>query len=842
MATDLSVFGQQLRHLRRQAGLTQEELAAQIYVSPNLISNWERAYVNRGRAWKPERKAVLRLIECFAAQLTPGRARRWAAQAGHAAGPSDLQQAFPDGWTPPPRQISPLPAFYVRREELEHTLLDKLVARSEAVVALLGPGGTGKTTLAARVAQSLAGRFPGGVLWVQMEDVRAVQEGIARNLGVTLNGRGLQERASELRIVLRDSPCLIVLDDVWATSDLAHLHIRDQRTRLLITTRDAKVADVLEVPVVRVGGLSDQEGVALLAAWTEQEMAGADELVRRFGGLPLALTLSGAQLRAGIPFDELLSTFQSNQPDLSLLDMDDPQTRAESLTRCFDLSLRRLSLAEQEQFASLGCFQGSFEQTSVAAVWGVAAGETRRTLHRLLRFALVGRDAVGFHLHPLLRDYACQQLSAFPEAEWRSQNRHAAWYIRHALYHPGVRDGVNEPPPSLDHTWPDVVAGVQWAATHDPQLAAVAALFAHSERPALLEAAGPVLAQAVEGYRSQVADVTEQATLHELLGDLYLLQGDQATGLAHFEQATVLWESSAMWLAGSRSELRVAGVHLLEQAPVAAVEAVRRAQDLLAQAVPVAGDDLEEARWLFYWFDMIYAPLVRWPDLPEEMVAKLADLAVRTEQPLLEARGVHIYRLWCTAEGMTRPPEVQQKGRELAVRAYRLWRRCGRRGRADDEISWSGYLLNGRYSRRAAARYARRRSRSTPVVSEAQAKLAQSAAIRWWLGASEWQRMAWLGRMLPRYLGARNCVRAALSPGSRAWQWVEDILNIGMMGRESHRLARGTEPPEDHLLNGPEWRVLSGQKSLPLAGEAAAHLVRHNLEILDHELNGEHWA
>jgi hypothetical protein len=153
--------------------------------------------------------------------------------------------------------------------------------------------------------------------------------------------------------------------------------------------------------------------------------------------------------------------------------------------------------------------------------------------------------------------------------------------------------------------------------------------------------------------------------------------------------------------------------------------------------------------------------------------------------------------------------------------------------RADDEISWTNYRLTGRYSRRVAARYAKRRSNTTPPIGYIQIQRARPEGARWWLGATPAQRIAWLSRMLPRYLNARNDPEPALSPDSRARQWIDDILSVSVLGNSQRRLSLITLPPPGHILNGPEWHVLSGQKALPVAGKTATELVARYLLALE---------
>jgi hypothetical protein len=193
---------------------------------------------------------------------------------------------------------------------------------------------------------------------------------------------------------------------------------------------------------------------------------------------------------------------------------------------------------------------------------------------------------------------------------------------------------------------------------------------------------------------------------------------------------------------------------------------------------------------------------------------------------------------------VSRSEQKRQQGRELALQAYRLWRACDRLDQADDEVSFTRYYLQNLYSYCTAARFARRKSEITPRVGPSQIRLIKHEGVRWWLAAAEDQRVGWLRWMLPRYLGARNrpyhpvktTRLPVLLPDSRAYDWVEAILNIGMLGGTGRRVMIGNEPPANHILNGPEWRVLSGQRVLSLEVNRARQLVENYLSSSEAKL------
>ena len=744
-----------------------------------------------------------------------------------------------------PWQHPPLPDCHIRRPELEQTILNKLQAQQ--ILILVGLGGAGKSTLATWLAHEVAGSWVEGVIWVddcQLDqggfDIFEAQSRIARTFQVELQGHSLAERAGELRSLLRDKSYLLVLDDVWDSQDLEHLRVHNHHSFLLITTRNATVIHAFgTLSPIQVNGFSPTEGRDLFKIELEEwvDSANLDELLARVGHLPLALVLVRALIQDGYTLSELLAHFRGELPDLSILDIDDHQTRSKSLTSCFDLSFNHVPSTEmQQRFVQLGYFNGTFQMEAVAAVWGIPPKEARRSLLQLVRLALVIREGRHYRLHPLLRDYARQKLmTTWPDLAHITCRRHAAFYIRQVLYHPQVLKGVTDPAPNLDEAWADIVAGVKWAARQVPDLVTCAALLAHTERPALLAALGPALVEAIRVDLSTVTDRSRQALLYELLGDLYLLRRDLEPALACFEEAGDLWLAVENGLACGRVKLRQAGIYLLQQAPSQAAEVARQAQICLARSLPLTAAELTAAQQLFYWFNMVYIALVRWEPLPQGDVAGLAELAGQTGDELLKAKGLHIYRLWCTETEVDRPAEVQDLGRELSGQVVSLLHAAGETEMADREAMWTEYRLTGRCSPEAATRFAQRISRKTPQMSQSQIQLIENEGIRWWLQTDEAERLAWLSRMLPRYLEASDSREPPLEPESQAWQRVRDIIGLsGTLWKTSRRFTlEDYLPPAQHFLNIPEWRVFSGQKILPIVDQSGEQFIKDCLAALE---------
>ena len=69
--TDITT-GKQIRHLRTQSGMTQEELAGKLNVTRQALSNWERALERQAQAEK-EVKAIVQKAKARAAGTAGGK-------------------------------------------------------------------------------------------------------------------------------------------------------------------------------------------------------------------------------------------------------------------------------------------------------------------------------------------------------------------------------------------------------------------------------------------------------------------------------------------------------------------------------------------------------------------------------------------------------------------------------------------------------------------------------------------------------------------------------------------------------------------------------------------------
>jgi WD40 repeat protein/transcriptional regulator with XRE-family HTH domain len=329
-------FGQQILALRNSSNLTQSRLARLLGISRQAFVGWETgtSYPSpqhlkhliqlclQYRAFQRGQEAEeIRLLWQSAHQRVP-LDETWLAQL--------LQQPLPSDKTKAPRpepgadwgDAPDVSNFYGREPELA-ILTEWLLAQRCRVVSLLGMGGIGKTSLAARLAQEVAPRFE-RIYWRSLRDAPPAGDWLAGAIGFlsdyqSVPPSGDSERLMVLLELLRTRRCLLVLDNFETLFEPGQTEGRyrlglesygrllraigeaSHQSCLVLTSREAPAElAVLGGEAVRIfplGGLGVNEARQVLAL---KQLVGTDEqwaeLVARFGGNGLALKLVGERI------------------------------------------------------------------------------------------------------------------------------------------------------------------------------------------------------------------------------------------------------------------------------------------------------------------------------------------------------------------------------------------------------------------------------------------------------------------------------------------------------------------------------------------------------------------
>ena len=363
------------------------------------------------------------------------------------------------------------------------------------LVTVTGPGGVGKSRLAAVVAWAVAGRFADGVWLAElagMGDPALVPGAVAAALDVPLGGGGSVMEA--LGEVLARRQLLVVLDNcehvLAAAAELcgALLPVADD-VRVLATSREplglAGEARYrlgpLELPGPGSAGEAGRsEAVALFAdrarqfdpRFTVDGESGpvVARLVRRLDGVPLAIELAAARVEA-LGVAQLLDRLDDRFALLAGTDRT-AAPRQRSLAAAVDWSYQLLGEHERQVFRRLAVFPGPFTLAGAAAVAG--AGAEPVVLHLVDCSLLVppraGPDGrARYVLLETLRAYGLDRLT-----ETGEQPEAAAALTGHALQvaeqaAAGLVAGAGEVAATrlLEAEDATVQQGLAWALEHD---------------------------------------------------------------------------------------------------------------------------------------------------------------------------------------------------------------------------------------------------------------------------------------------------------------------------------------------------------------------------------------
>lgn len=313
------------------------------------------------------------------------------------------------------------------------------------VVTLTGVGGVGKTRLALEAAEREQARFPDGVSICELapiEDGSAVAHAVAAALRLQQQqGLGIEDtvieylRTRELLLVLDN--CEHVLEDAALLVDRIVGHCSG--VTVLATSREAlgtageRIVPVDPLPVDDATVLFADRAKATRADFDlEREPVGVvAEICRRLDGLPLAIELAAARMRAMSSLD-----VARRLDRLRLISggARGAHPRQHSLSATIDWSYHLLSEPEQVLFARLSVFAGGFD---IDAAHGVCADEgtdeddTLELLTGLIDKSMVtargGTRISRYNILETLRAYGRDRLR---ESALESQYgmRHAAYF------------------------------------------------------------------------------------------------------------------------------------------------------------------------------------------------------------------------------------------------------------------------------------------------------------------------------------------------------------------------------------------------------------------------------
>jgi WD40 repeat protein len=317
------------------------------------------------------------------------------------------------------------PEYQDRTERL--LLKEKLLAEDERpvmVVGLHGMGGVGKTVLAAALASDaeVLRAFPHGIFWftlgreVTPERLKGLQgQWVEELAGAPFAPADLEQGKDRLRALLRDRACLLVLDDVWDADHAQALAVLGRMGRLLLTSRNEKVARRLGATPDSLGELAPGEGLALLARYAGRTgdtlPPEAEELARECGYLPLALAMAGSMVRGRPPdrWRNVLERFR--RAELETIEALFPGTQHRTLLRAIEVSVQALPEAQAARYVELAIFpeDTAIPEAALSAYFaplGLLPGDVQDLEDAFVDASLARWAGEGrIRLHDLQHDY-----------------------------------------------------------------------------------------------------------------------------------------------------------------------------------------------------------------------------------------------------------------------------------------------------------------------------------------------------------------------------------------------------------------------------------------------------
>jgi tetratricopeptide (TPR) repeat protein/transcriptional regulator with XRE-family HTH domain len=554
-------FADVLRQLRTQARLTQQELADASSLSLRTVSDLER-----GAATFPRRETVRLLGDALG---LIGAQRVWFETAARGRPPADVPPAGTAAVTRSlPRDVA---SFTGRQRELAQ-LTESAQAASGLVEihAIGGMAGVGKTAFAVHVAHQLAGRFPGGQIFLPLHGHTPGQAPVdpADALATLLlrievpPGQippGQDARSSLWRDQLSRRALLLVLDDAAGSEQVRPLLPGAGGSLVLVTSR-RHLSALNDATAISLDTLPPEDAAALLVRLANRPGLapgdpGVGEITRLCGFLPLAIGMVARQLRhhpvwsAAARAAELASA----RDRLGLM-----ETENLSVAAAFDLSYTDLTPDQQRLFRLLGLHPGpDCDAYAAAALAGLSLPAARRGLEALYDQYLLTEPAQGrYRLHDLLREHARALASRVDQAEDRdAATAQLLDYYQHAATVANVRIRARRRPgsdagarkPAAFPVLASLEQALAWVRVERADLLACldyAAATGQQDRVVALTAAVSGILQYDGPYVDGVARHTAAIQAARQLGDA-LSQANALSDLARVRQSTGQYPAAA---------------------------------------------------------------------------------------------------------------------------------------------------------------------------------------------------------------------------------------------------------------------------------------------------------
>lgn len=308
-------------------------------------------------------------------------------------------------------------------EEIQGLLLrPRRGPRVFAVASIQGLGGIGKTSLATMIAhdERVKRHFADGTLWAHLGQAAEV----AQWQGIWLDAFGQRSQATsvdvlstQLRQVLRNKQCLLVIDDVWSVNDLRPFLVGGSECAVLFTTRREEIAFEIGAILSRLSHMTDAEARLVLERRIGHRLRGAEmqfalRAMAAVENLPLAVEQIGSLVARGLRWSDLIRKLEKEAERLDALQtpadrLKGATSRVEAVLRVSTEALRRESSIAWERYLRLGLLapDAQLSAASCASLWDCSRGEAEDVLSTLSADSLL----ISAELSPVTRESRTRQ-------------------------------------------------------------------------------------------------------------------------------------------------------------------------------------------------------------------------------------------------------------------------------------------------------------------------------------------------------------------------------------------------------------------------------------------------
>ncbi len=357
--------------------------------------------------------------------------------------------------------------FHGRQPELA-SLQEWILVERCRLVALLGLGGMGKTSLSVKLAQQLQSQFE-VVIWRSLRNAPPVQEILTQLLQFLSNQQEIdfpktvEGKISRLLDYLRSHRCLIVLDNLETillggdTPNLTGNYCQGyegygellrqvgeniHQSCLIVTSREQPPeirlleGNSLPVRYLQLGGLKKTEGQELLRLKGDFQATEAEwsQLIDYYSGNPLALKIISTTIQH--LFDGSIADFL--QQDAFVFG---------NIRHLLDQQLQRISESEKTVIYWLAIYRvpASFSDLRADIFPPISPQKLIEVLESLEQRCLIEKSAAQFSLQPVVMEYLTTQFveNISQEVQMGSQEKNSL-FKSHVLLKAQAKDYVRE--------------------------------------------------------------------------------------------------------------------------------------------------------------------------------------------------------------------------------------------------------------------------------------------------------------------------------------------------------------------------------------------------------------